>query len=441
MHVALVDPTFRHQGRLLKLRRVGYFPLTLPRLAACFPAGTKITLVYEKCQEIDTQAPYDLVLFTTMGSNLVRAEELSAVFRQRGIPTVVGGYSVAPFLDRCRRNFDAVALGDGEEIIPRLLADLAGGRLASVYQGVTADLTRLPPPRFDLVPPGVMGDIAPVETSRGCPNACDFCAVTAFYGGRQHRADVPTVLRDVRAVRETLGRRLVYFTDPNFAADMEHAKAVLRGLQALDAGVGWLASVDIRALQDEEFLRLARASGCFSLQVGFETLHPEQLRAVNKGFAARADYGEAIGRARAHGVPVVALMMLGFDTDTPATFGQVLRFLETSRLPLAVLHPVIPIPGTPLYDRLAREGRLTGLDPAETDGLHLHFVPRHFAPDAFLEGFWRLNRRLFGLRSVVRRFLHPDTFRNPLAYALLLFTNLFLAGPLVRRRLPLGMYE
>ncbi|RCK75967.1 MAG: BchE/P-methylase family protein [Candidatus Ozemobacter sibiricus] len=440
MRVALIDPSFIHQGRLLKLKRVGYFPLTMPRLAACFPPETQLTLIYEKCQEVDVDVPYDLVLFTTMGPNLVRAEELAARFRQRGIPTVVGGYSVPPFLERCQAHFDAVVVGDGEAIIPRLLSDLAAGRRQRVYTDLAPSLERLPPPRFDLVPAGVMGDVAPVEASRGCPNACTFCAVTALYGARARRVPVADVLRDARQARRELGRRLIYFTDPNFAADMAHAKEILRGLIAADLGLGWLASVDLRALADEEFLRLARASGCFTLQVGLETLEHQNLHAVNKSFAARLDQTAAVRRARAHGIPVVALMMLGFDADTPATFRQVQSFLEREKIPLAVLHPVVPIPGTPLHARLAAEGRLLPIDPADADGLHLHFRPRHFTPERFFDAYWRLNRRLLSGRSIARRFLHAGWLRNPLAYLILLVTS-FLARSVVDRRLPMGMYE
>jgi len=105
MRVALIDPSFYHQGKLLKLKRVGYFPLTLPRLASMFPADTSIALIYEKCQNVETDAAFDLVMFTTMGSNLIRAEELSDRFRERGVPTVVGGFSVSPLYGAVPKKF------------------------------------------------------------------------------------------------------------------------------------------------------------------------------------------------------------------------------------------------------------------------------------------------------------------------------------------------
>jgi radical SAM superfamily enzyme YgiQ (UPF0313 family) len=203
--------------------------------------------------------------------------------------------------------------------------------------------------------------------------------------------------------------------------------------------VAWIASVDVRCLEDDEFLSLASASGCFSLQVGFESVSPEAVASVNKGFAARADYRSVIARAHSSGIPIVALLMVGFDTDTPATFADLKAFALDNRLPLAVVHPLIPIPGTPLFEKLKREDRLLPLTPAECDGLHVSFVPLHFTPEELTVQYWRFCEELLSLSSIVRRFCSPLVFKNPLAYLVLLITN-FMARRVVARRLPPGMY-
>lgn len=439
MKIALIDPTFRHEGKLLKLNRVGYFPLTLPRLAACFPPEVSLTLFYEKCTEVDTGGDFDLVFFTTMGSSIARAEELSAIFRRRGIKTVVGGYSVPPFLDRCLEHFDAAVIGDGEGVIPRILDDFRMNSLRRVYENLAPSLAHLPEPRWDLVPPEVLGNVVPIEASRGCPNGCTFCAVSFQYHSSFRKRPVEDVVREIRSARKQLGRHLYYFTDPNFTADLGFAKALLRAIRELK--IHWLASVDIRCLVDSEFLALARESGCYGLQVGFETLSESELENVNKRFAAKFDYSEIIRRAQDQGIPLVALMMVGFDSDDLSTFTRIRAFLEKNHLPMAVIHPMIPIPGTPFFKRLEAEDRLLENDPKLCDGLHVFFRPKHFSPEELLERFWALNRRIFSLRSIVRRFFHKSFFQNPLAYFILLITNLFHARKLVYQRLPLGLYE
>ena len=438
MHVLLIDPSFHHDGRLLKFRRIGYFPLTLPRLAACLPETCKITLVHEKCEEIPWGERFDLVFFTTMGPNLARAIELSAQFRSRGTRTVVGGYSVKPFLEYCRGQFDSVVIGDGEGLLPRICEDAAAGRLQPLYENLSPSIESLPPPRWDLVPSRLVGQIVPLEASRGCPNACDFCAISDLYHSRYRRRNPDEVLAEFETVRSVLGRRMYFFTDPNFTADPDHAKTILRRL--VGKRIAWLASVDVRCLEDEDFLKLARASGCMSLQVGFESTSVAAVESVNKGFATRTDYGAAIRRAHSFGIPVVALMIVGFDTDTPETFGALRAFAEDNRVPLAVTHPLVPIPGTPLHARLAAEDRLLPLSPAESDGLRVSFRPRNFTPEELTRQYWRFCEELLSLRSIARRFLTLDVLRNPLAWLVLLITN-FMARGVVARRLPPGMYE
>jgi radical SAM superfamily enzyme YgiQ (UPF0313 family) len=439
MHIAFIDPSFYHQGSLLSMRRVGYFPLTMPRLAALVPPGHRITLVYEKCRPVDLHADYDLVFFTTMGSNLVRAEELAAAFRRRGVKTVVGGYSVPSFADRCRERFDAVVIGDGEGILPQIIADAQAGRLQAWYENRAPSLAAVPVPRFDLVDPAVVGDIVPIEASRGCPNHCQFCAVSSLYGSGYRQVPADLVWRDYLAVRAQFGRRLYYFTDPNFTADMAHAKEIIGRLRG--QGIGWLASVDVHALRDDEFLRLAWASGCFCLQVGFETLSQKNLGAAAKTFATADEYARLLARARAAGVPVAALMMVGFDEDDEQTFPAVLEFLETNKVPLGVVHPVVPVPGTAFHRRLAEAGRLLPIGPHDADGLHVLFRPARLSAPRLLQLYWRLSRRILGLRSVVRRFLAPHVLRNPIAYLILLITNLGPARQVAWARQPPGLYQ
>ncbi|MBF0502038.1 MAG: B12-binding domain-containing radical SAM protein [Candidatus Riflebacteria bacterium] len=440
MRVALIDPSYRHEGRLMKFRRVGYFPLTLPRLAACFPPDITPELLYEKCHDVNpaTGPAYDLVLFAIMGANLAHAIELSAGYRARGIKTVVGGFATQAFFDMCRSGFDSVVLGDGEEVIPRMIDDFRAGRLASMYENPAPSIERLPVPRYDLVPQDVVGNIIPIEASRGCPNACDFCSVTLQYQRTFRKRAPDEVLRDFDAARAVFGRRVYYFTDPNFTADLAHAKTILRGL--IGKNILWLASVDVHPLADDEFLSLARRSGCFNLQIGFETLSPHELEESGKGFAARTDYPALIRRAHSFGIPVTALMMVGFDSDTPATFGRMQHFAEKNHLSFVVTHPLIPIPGTPLHEKLSRQKRLKEIDPADANGLYISFLPKHFTESELLECYWRFSTRMQSLRSIVRRFLWPGVFRNPIAYLIMLLTN-FAARSVIARRLPPGAYE
>jgi radical SAM superfamily enzyme YgiQ (UPF0313 family) len=439
MKVLLIDPTFYHEGGLYKTRRIGYFPLTLARLAACFPRDVDVALIYEKTREVPVTAAVDLVFFSVMGANLRRAIELSAEFRRCGVKTVIGGMSILGFSDLCREHFDVVAVGDAEGIIPELLEDFRRGGLKPDYESLCCPIASLPRPRFDLVPPEIVGSTIPIETSRGCCNGCRYCAITAFYRGGFRTRNSDEVLAEVDDLKNRFGMfKLFYFTDPNFTADMAHAKTVLRGL--IGRKIAWLASADIKCLQDEEFLRLAAQSGCVNLQIGIETLFGKELAGANKTFASEADYAACLTRANLFGIPITALLMIGWDSDTPAALAELQRFLRAHHVALAVTHPIQPIPGTPLFHKWEAESRLLPVSLDALNGLEILFRPAHFTPEGLKKAYWRFNERFFATRSIVRRFFSPHILRNPLGYGLMLATNFF-ARDIVEKRLPAGMYE
>jgi len=437
VRIAFVDPTWTFRGELIRLPRIGYFALTLPVLAAQVPPGHSIDLIYEKCRELPLDGRYDLVFFTTMGPNLTRAIELSKRLRAQGTITVVGGWTVFAYPHLAAEHFDAVVFGEGEGVLPQLIADVQEGRLEPCYESYAPDLENIPRPRYDLIDPSVLGGVVPVESSRSCRNHCDFCAVAEFTRNQYRTLPVERVLANVEYARRRFSRRYFYFTDPNFGLEREHALAVMEGLARMR--VHWWASVDVRILHDDEFLRLARRSGCLTLQVGFETPHRDRLQSVGKQFAAKADYGAAVANSLRWGVPVTALMMLGFDGDDAACFGQIRDFLDRHHLSVLVLHVLTPLPGTRFYAKLVAEGRLLREPLVDGDGHHLHFRPLALGEDELVEGFHALQREIYSIPSIVRRFCHRDLLRNLSAHLLLLYTNLVHHRRVAKLGLPAGM--
>ena len=438
MKIALIDCTYDVEGRPLKLRTVGYFPATLAVLAAALPDGHDVTLIHEKCEDVDTSAPYDVVFFTTMGPNLYRAIEHSKAFRARGVKTIVGGWMTMPHPELCREHFDSMVTGDAEGILGTILDDLARGALAPLYENPNPDLSGVRVPRYELIRRDIVGGVVPLEASRGCTNACDFCAVSAFMGRRFRPIPIETVLAAIAHAKATLKRPLYYFTDPNFALDRKRALELVRRMEPL--GITWQANVDIRTLADEEFLREAKAAGCFTLQVGLETPDKGELVNINKGFAANRDYAAIIKRAHELGIPVTGLMMVGYDSDTPETFERLERFIQDNNVSVFVVHVLTPVRGTRLYDRLKAEGRLLEEPGARADGLRLHVRPLHMTPEAFEARYRVMIQKLTSLGAILRRCLHADFFKNFKANVIMLLTNLALRRYL-RLGYPPGMFE
>ncbi|MBF0409694.1 MAG: B12-binding domain-containing radical SAM protein [Candidatus Riflebacteria bacterium] len=438
MKILILDPTCYSDGKLFKVRKIGYFPLTLPRIAACFPSGHEILLCHERAQEVDFSQKYDLVFFSTMGSNWIRAEELSRKFLQSGAKTVAGGYSVPQFSERMKDAFSSLVTGDAENLIPQILNDFQNNSLKKMYENLFPDISSLPLPRFDLVPASIIGDVLPVEASRGCPNKCEFCSISKLYSGKFRKRDVVEVIRDIDSVVSLFKKRFIYFTDANFTADMNHAKNILQKLKSRN--IFWIAGADINCLKDDEFLILAAESGCLSLQIGFETLSAKNLHFVGKGFAAGVNYSEAIKNAHKFGVPVTALMMVGFDHDDKSTFKAIKSFVENNHISMLVTHPVIPVPGTKLYEQLKEQGRLLDCPPEMADGKHVIFRPVNFSAEELERRYWQLNQRVFGMKSILKRFFWSGVLRNIPSYAVLFVLNL-IASRTSKKQLTIGDYK
>lgn len=436
MRVLLVAPTaLDDAGRPIRQRRL-YLPgLTLPMLAAVTPPGVELRLVHDSVEEIPSGEDFDLVGLTGMGSGVVRAWEIAHAFRARGVPVVLGGIATTLGGEALAlEHADAVVLGEAEEVWPEVLADAAAGRLRRVYRAPRPPpVEALPVPRYDLLDRRRLGFWLPVQATRGCPYGCRFCSVTAFFHGAHRKAPVEHVLRDVRAVKAR-GVRHVAFIDDNLMGDPEHAARLFEALAP--EGIVWMSQASLDCAADERLLSLAARSGCRLLSFGVESVSPESLRSVGKGWNDPAAYGEAFRRVRAHGIEVSTEMMLGLDGDDASVFDRTYHLLMEHRIPAPRVHILTPVPGTPLWAELEREGRIVCRDLHRFTGGTVVFRPRHLDPAELQAGFWRLHERLFSWPAIAHRLARNPARLGPLMRAFIAGVNLHYRGHVRRRICP-----
>ena len=182
MRIHIVQPTYYTNPvdrKLFKTKRLNLVSLTLPHLAALVPSLGGMILTDEKIQDIDYDHPCDCVFLTVWTLNSFRAYDIAQRFRERGVPVIMGGPHCFFHTEEVLRHADAVAVGEGEGLIPEILSDVNRGRLKPIYRAETLhDLTGLPMPRRDLLDPRRFSRFhtVAVQTTRGCPNRCEFCA-------------------------------------------------------------------------------------------------------------------------------------------------------------------------------------------------------------------------------------------------------------------------
>jgi radical SAM superfamily enzyme YgiQ (UPF0313 family) len=237
-----------------------------------------------------------------------------------------------------------------------------------------------------------------IEATRGCIHHCDFCVVPAAWG-RPLQRPIAEVVADIRQMR---ARRLI-FLDLNLIADIAYAKELFTALIPLKITWGGLATTIIA--WDEELLDLAARSGCRGLLIGFETLSQEALLETNKAFNMRQDYYEVVRRVHERGIGIQGTFVFGFDHHTRDTFAETVDFAIGANIDLPRYAVLTPFPGTPLFDRLKREGRILTEDWTLYDGQHVVYQPRQLSAEALLRGTEWAWKQTYSYRSIARRLL------------------------------------
>lgn len=329
-------------------------PLQLGILAAICPPEVEVSLVDDRCEDIPFERPVDLVAITVETFTARRAYQISDRFRGRGVPVVLGGFHPTLLPEEASGHADAIVLGDAEGVWPEILRDAREGRLRRVYRGGRVKEASGIIPRRELYRGKGYLPVALTQFGRGCPHGCDFCAVSTFFEQRHTHRVVEDVVREI----EMQNRKLVFFVDDNIVADPEAAKSLFRALIPLR--IRWVSQGSINMVYDRELMDLMCESGCLGNVIGFESVDPAALKAMNKAPNLRSDdgYESEIGILKEYGLQTWAAFTLGNDTDTPESLYGILAFALRHKFTFAAFNVLMPYPNTPFYRKLEAEKRL-----------------------------------------------------------------------------------
>jgi radical SAM superfamily enzyme YgiQ (UPF0313 family) len=278
--------------------------------------------------------------------------------------------------------------------------------LAPIYDGrrESFDLGEAPMPRFDLLEIDRYNRLT-VQTQRGCPWRCEFCAASMRLSPVFKVKPVARVMAEIQRIKTIWPRPFIEFADDNSFVNKRHAKALLRALAAEQ--VRWFTETDISVADDDELLGLMRDSGCAQVLIGLESPSRRGLEGLEQRTNWKARqldrYGSAIRRVQDRGITVNGCFILGLDDTGPESFEAVWDFVRASGLYEVQITVQTAFPGTPLYDRLRREGRLLREQAWELCTLFdVNFQPTHMSV-AELEA---------GLRDLASRLYRDDVTRE-----------------------------
>lgn len=396
--------------------------LGLLTLAALTPSVIDIEYL-EVRDVVDGELPthFDAVALSTLTATSKEAYKLAARFRAIGVTVILGGLHATLCPEEAIKHVDCLAIGEGEPIWPEMMADLQANRLQKVYDArrrPAFDFHHAPRPRFDLLSPDRYQRFT-VQTQRGCPLACEFCAASMRLSPKFRTKPVDKVIDEIRVLKDLYSKPFIEFADDNTFADKKHGKALMRSL--VGEGVRWFTETDISVAQDDDLLMMMRDAGCAQILIGFESPSFSTLNGVEQksNWKARRSeqYLKAIQKIQGYGITVNGCFIMGMDGDGPESFDNVYRFVQDSGLYDVQLTYLTPFPGTPLYQRLSEEGRILVEGASERCTLFdINFQPSDMSLKQLKDGYEKLITRVYDEAFIAERYRN---FRSHLKQRLL----------------------
>jgi radical SAM superfamily enzyme YgiQ (UPF0313 family) len=339
-----------------------------------------------------------------------RAFELARWYRMRGSKVVLGGLHVLSCPGECAPHADSLAVGDGAQLWPRILADVESGRLQPIYSATYDSDYRLDPaPRRSILPRSSFLTTTSLIATRGCHNRCGFCYLSTDGLRMPYRMREPAQIAAEFAVE---GQPYGVFIDNNLGSKPAYLRELCQALQPLKKI--WSAAVSIDVTDDPSLVRATALAGCTGVFVGFESLTDKNLADARKKTPKPCDYARRVRLFHDNGIQVNGSFVLGFDHDRKDVFVRTAEWIEENRLECATFHILTPYPATPLFRQMEAGGRLLHRDWSLYDTAHAVFRPKNMSPEELENGYAWMYQRLFSHASIWRR--RPGDWRAVAPY-------------------------
>jgi radical SAM superfamily enzyme YgiQ (UPF0313 family) len=426
MRVLLVYPrspdTFWSFKHVLKFvaKKAAFPPLGLLTVAAMLPPTWNLKLIDLNVSDLcdDDLRQVDYVFLSGMIVHRQSAHEVAARCAALGKTVIAGG----PLFTTGHQNFPEIrhfVLGEAEDVIGQLVADMELGALQPIYRAVEwPDVRNTPVPRWDLVR---MTDYVTmsVQFSRGCPFTCEFCDIVIMNGRVPRTKDPAQMVRELEALRLAGWKDMVFIVDDNFIGNRRRARELLDSLIEWRGRVapqmGFLTEASVNLADNEQLCALMVEAGFKKVFLGIETPSASGLDECGKTQNSKRDLAKAVQTLQRSGLEVMGGFIVGFDSDPPDIFARQFEFIQRTGVVTAMVGLLTALPQTVLYQRLAQEGRLLGETCGNNTDAAVNFVTR-LDRDFIISGYKELMRKLYAPVQYSRRirtFLRALERRGP----------------------------
>ncbi len=381
-----------------------------------------VQVILEENEELDFDniESADMVGISTITSTAPRAYTIADQVRALGIPVIMGGPHVSYLPDEALEHADFVFRGEAEEALPLFIhqwlttQDYSSVPNLSFQQDSKnfhnplgqpiQDLDAIPYPDLSLIQGGIKRtfgyQIIPIQTSRGCPFDCEFCSVTGMFGKKLRYRSTQNIIEELRQYDDK--KNAVFFYDDNFTANRHRAKELLRAMIAEKFKFSWSTQVRADVAKDLELVRLMREAGCETVYIGFESVDPESLKAMKKNQSVE-EIKTAIQVLTKNKIQIHGMFVFGFDTDTPATIQETIRFANRSDIGTVQFLILTPLPGSETFRKLKAEGRIKFFDWTLYDAHHAVFDAKHLSIDELQRAQIKGHQSFYSLKQLLKR--------------------------------------
>ncbi len=413
MNVLLIYPqtpdtfwSFKHVLPFVS-KRAAFPPLGLLTIGAMLPRDWNLRLVDLNVTRLkdDDILWADYVLLSAM---IVHKEAVNAIVTrclEHSRPIIAGG----PLFTTGHKQFPKIphfVLGEAEEIMPQLVADMQSGAVQPVYQAPgRPDIKQAPVPRWDLVRFKDYASMA-VQFSRGCPFDCEFCDIIVM-NGRVPRTKSPAqVLAELDELRKRGWKDMVFVVDDNFIGNKKSTRALLHEMIAWRARtgceMGFFTEASVNLADDPDLCRLMIEAGFRKVFVGIETPSAESLEECRKLQNRGRELVETVRELQRAGLEIMGGFIVGFDNDKPDIFKRQFEFIQNSGVVAAMVGLLTALPQTRLYHRLISEGRLEKETEGNNTQAVLNFQPK-LNREFLINGYRDLMKKLYEPRNYYQR--------------------------------------
>ncbi len=398
----------------IKPKIATYPSLALTLLAALIPPEDNVRIINEEFEEIDFEEKVDLVGISFLTPAAPRAYEIADKFRKKGIPVVTGGVHVSAMPDEATGHSDSVVIGEAEIVWPELLRDFKNGALKKRYKADGfIDLAKIPRARMELLNRKHYITTNVIQASRGCSFGCEFCSIEKMFGKKTRFRPVEHVIGEIKAMKK---QKVLLFTDDNLIINPSYARELFTAVKPLKRY--WMGEASWTIGNKPEILKLMKESGCIGLLIGFESIHEQaHTKKVSKHKDMREAYMKTIKALHENQIVVVGAFVFGFDNDNISTLDETLNFCLETNIDIAEFNGIIPFPGTPLYSRLSKEGRIFTREwekyTYEPPGKVFHL--KNMSNDELNHNIHRIYRDFYSYKRIFPRLIR----------ALFLYKNIF----------------